>query len=176
MIPIRSAAARPLAALALAAAAFVGCDNAKSEGRRVGQQAPDIVGSDENGVPVKLSDYRGKVVLVDFWATWCGPCRAVLPHEIALVKKTYKDRPFAVLGVNRDERAEDLREHLKREPQPWKNIFDKGAISGDWGIQGLPSFVLIDADGAIRGKWVGAQDWDEVEKAVDKFVRAAEGK
>jgi thiol-disulfide isomerase/thioredoxin len=71
---------------------------------RIGKQAPDIIGEDLSGARFKLSDYRGKVVLLVFWASWCGPCIASVPHEKELVER-FKGRPFAVIGVNADAKA-----------------------------------------------------------------------
>jgi thiol-disulfide isomerase/thioredoxin len=145
-------------------------------GTTVGLKAREIEGADTDGTTVKLSQYRGKVVLVDFWATWCGPCIGLIPHEKKLVEK-YKNRPFVILGVSNDHSLEDLQRFLKRDPLPWPNIFDKGSdILNDWLVQGLPTLVLVDAGGNIVGRWVGAGEPNGVDQAVEKAVKRAEGK
>ena len=88
-----------------------GCDESNSIGVDVGNKAPEIGGESADGIPVQLSKYNGKVVLVDFWATWCGPCRALIPHEKELHRQ-YDTRPFVILGVSRDEKREERRTHV----------------------------------------------------------------
>jgi thiol-disulfide isomerase/thioredoxin len=146
------------------------------ESTAVGPKAREIEGADTDGTMVKLSQYRGKVVLVDFWATWCGPCIGLIPHEKKLVEK-YKNRPFVILGVSNDIKREQLEGFLKRDPLPWPNILDEGSkITTDWHVQALPTLVLVDASGNIVGRWVGAGETNEVDQAVEKAVKRAEGK
>src|SRR5262249_22576843 len=145
------------AGLVVALACIPGCDPPPPEGKEVGNLAPEVVGEDLNGNPVRLSDYRGKVVLLDFWGTWCAPCRAIIPHEREMVERRYKDRPFVILGVANDS-AETLKEFLKTNPMPWPNIVDANRIvEKEWGVHHLPTLVLIDHRGVIRQRWEGAQ-------------------
>src|SRR5688572_12569567 len=74
----------------------------------VGKPAPELSAVDFDGKPVKLSDYRGKVVVVVFWASWCGPCLKMIPHEKELATR-FHDRPFAMIGVNNDSEPERAR-------------------------------------------------------------------
>lgn len=138
----------------------------------VGKPAPPIEGTDVDGRPVKLSEFRGKVVVVDFWATWCGPCRKLIPHEKALVKRM-QGRPFVLLGVSNDDDLADLRNLVQKEQIAWPNIYDGrgGPITRTWGPDGFPTFYLIDAKGVIRYLDINP---NELDKAVDTLVAEAE--
>jgi peroxiredoxin len=141
---------------------------------RVGAKAPKLDGVSTSGEPIRLSDYRGKVVLVDFWATWCGPCVALIPHEKELVARM-AGRPFAFIGVSADHDREELQEFIVKNQLPWPNIFDEGKKLGrTWQVEFLPTIFLIDADGVIRHKFIGASR--ELDAAVDKLVTQAEAR
>ena len=154
--------------------ALGGCNEA-SIGVRTGQQAPDFQGEDASGVPIKLSSYRGKVVLLDFWATWCGPCRKMIPHELELAKR-YAGRPFAIVGVSADSSREALREFLAEQKLPWPNVFDgsSGPIARAWRVEAFPTFVLIDQDGIVRKAFVGAGSPETMDAAIEEWVQRAE--
>ncbi|HEX3146505.1 MAG TPA: TlpA disulfide reductase family protein [Gemmataceae bacterium] len=152
-------------------------DKLPPEGMRAGNTCPEIAGLDAEGKPIKLSEYRGKVVLVSFWATWCPPCRKLLPHEREMVTVKYKDRPFVLLGVAADA-PDTLKGFLKTNPMPWPNIADdQGVIGKQWQVDSIPSAVLVDHEGVIRRTWIGnGLDPGEVWYAVDPLVVDAEKK
>ncbi|HKA08487.1 MAG TPA: TlpA disulfide reductase family protein, partial [Gemmataceae bacterium] len=106
----------------------------------VGNPVPDIEGTDLEGKKVKLSSYRGKVVLFDFWATWCGPCVAMIPHERDLVEKL-KDKPFALLSVNVDDEKSTVTEFLGKDKMPWNHWWDgpKGPVCKMFRIHSYPT-------------------------------------
>jgi thiol-disulfide isomerase/thioredoxin len=145
----------------------------------VGKTAPDIAGEDLDGKPFKLSDYKGKVVLVDFWATWCGPCMKLVPHNRRLVE-TYSGRPFALIGVNADEDEADLSANLKRHKVNWRSFKntagDGPPIAEQWNVDGFPSLYLIDHKGVIRKTWDEFPDVEALDTAVAELVAAAEKK
>src|SRR5262249_43343478 len=92
------------------------------------------------------------VVLVSFWATWCGPCMGLVPHEKALVEKM-KGRPFALVGVNGDDDREKAKSISAREGIRWRSFWNGGPARGiptQWGVGGWPAVYVIDADGVIR--------------------------
>ena len=153
-----------------------GCGDSNTIGVEVGRKAPEISGESTDGVPVRLSQYHGKVVLLDFWATWCGPCRTMIPHEKDLYRQ-FDTRPFVILGISADHKREDLKGFVAQEKLPWPNIFDGGGtIRNDWGVSGLPTLVLIDHKGIILARWdgLGPNTMAEIEKAVDEAVREAD--
>lgn len=144
--------------------------------RGLGKPAPKIEGEDLDGRPMKLSDFRGNVVLVSFWATWCGPCMKLIPHERALVARL-KDKPFAIVGVNGDVEPEALSKALKETVIPWRSFqdkrADKEAISVEWKVFGWPTLYLIDHRGVIRKRWIGAPPAEILDRETDQLVEAA---
>ena len=91
----------------------------------VGNVAPEIEGEDIGGEPMKLSDYRGKVVVLVFWAIWCGPCMGMIPHEKDLVER-HKGQPFALLGINSDTDREKLKATIAENGITWRSWWDQG--------------------------------------------------
>jgi thiol-disulfide isomerase/thioredoxin len=136
-----------------------------------GSVVPDIEGTDLDGKKVKLSSYRGKVVLLDFWATWCGPCVAMIPHERELVSKL-SGKPFALLSVSVDDDKATLTDFQSKEKMPWAHWWDgvKGPVAKMFRVRAYPTLYLIDAKGVVRKKWVGAPKSDELDKAIDEAL------
>ena len=141
----------------------------------VGNPVPDVEGVDADGKKVKLSSYKGKVVLFDFWATWCGPCVAMIPHERELVEKL-KGKPFALVGVNVDEEKSDFTGFLKGDKMPWDHWWDgsKGPLAKTFKVRAYPTLYLIDAKGIVRKKWIGSPGNEVLDKSVEELVAEAE--
>jgi thiol-disulfide isomerase/thioredoxin len=140
----------------------------------VGKVIPDIVGTDLGGNAVKFSSYKGKVVLVDVWATWCGPCVRMIPHSRELVTKL-KDKPFVLLSVSCDDEQKTLTDFLEKQPMPWDHWFDGrgGAVAKSLRVRAFPTLYLIDHAGVIRHKWVGNPGNEKLDKAVEELVEEA---
>ena len=135
----------------------------------VGKVAPEIVGEDIDGKPLKLSDYRGKVVVLTFWGHWCGPCRAMYPHERTLVQRL-GDKPFALLGINSDSDRDDLQKTVKKEKMTWRNVWDfstDGPISTSYNVSSSPAIYVLDHNGVIRN--IGPRG-DNLDAAVDALL------
>ncbi|MHB8974649.1 MAG: TlpA family protein disulfide reductase [Pirellulaceae bacterium] len=121
----------------------------------VGSQAMEISGESYGGQSLKLSDFRGKVVVLDFWADWCPPCREMMPHEKQLVEEL-KDRPFALLGVYSDDKQK-LQALVDRGEVTWDNWVDErgGKISRTWRVSSIPTIYVLDHLGRIRHEHLG---------------------
>ncbi len=119
-----------------------------------GQNLPDFsegtVDLDEN--PISLADYKGKIVLLDFWAVWCGPCLGEIPNVKEVYEK-YHHKGFDVIGVSFDKDEAVLREFIKEKEIPWKQILDKdgfrGVFAKQYGVSGIPAPFLIDRNGKV---------------------------
>lgn len=134
-----------------------------------GADAPAITGKDQNEQDVALVDLKGKVVLVDFWATWCGPCRASLPHIKDLFEK-YNGKGLEVLAVSLDREKEPWVTYIAESGmgmEKYHNIYDEGGANADvYAIQYIPSKFLIDADGKMIGRFDNEDELDSKLKEI----------
>jgi thiol-disulfide isomerase/thioredoxin len=139
----------------------------------IGKVAPEIEGVDIDGRPLKLSDHRGKVVVLTFWATWCGPCMELVPHERALVERL-AGKPFVLLGISGDEDRERAKRAVVEERITWKSWWNggpTGPITETFSVEGWPTVYVLDARGTIRSKEVFEKKLDE---AVDALLKEME--
>ena len=118
-----------------------------------GSVFPDFNVKDLDGKPLSVAGFKGKVVLIDFWATWCGPCRAELPNVIATYKK-YHDQGFEIIGVSLDSDREKLDAFLKKvDGVSWQQFFDGQGWSNElavkYGVESIPFTILVGMDGKI---------------------------
>ena len=118
----------------------------------IGQQAPEISLPDPNGKEIKLSSFRGKYVLIDFWASWCGPCRNENPNVVKAYKK-YKDKNFTILGVSLDSEKNEWTDAIEMDGLTWTQVSDLkfwgSMVVPLYHIESIPANVLIDPDGKI---------------------------
>jgi thiol-disulfide isomerase/thioredoxin len=141
----------------------------------VGSMAPESVCVNLDGKAVKLSELKGKVVVLDFWFTSCGPCKALIPHTRELVKKN-DGRPFVFVNISVDEEKENLTKFMAKTPMPWTHWWDgKNELSGFWEVEAYPTLYVIDHKGIIRFKTVGLDPEDsDFDATIEKLVKAAE--
>jgi peroxiredoxin len=136
----------------------------------IGKEAPEIEGEDAEGRPFKLSDHRGKVVVLTFSGNWCGPCVAMYPQERAMVEG-HRGRPFALLSVNTDADRTTLREAIGKGEITWPCWWDggpSGPITLRWGIDRFPSVFVLDHKGVIRHRDLRGEALD---RAVDQMIQ-----
>lgn len=131
--------------------------------RPVDQPSPALTLKDIDGTMHALSDYKGKVVLVNFWASWCPPCREEMP-SIQRLKTTLADRPFAILGIDSGEDLSDSSAFLARMKVDFTILPDAEAIATrQWKVYALPTSFLIDKQGHVRYVLTGPTEWDQGE-------------
>lgn len=129
----------------------------------VGQPFPAFAEKDLNGQPLVLADFKGKVVLIDFWATWCGPCIAELPNVTAAYEK-YHGKGFEIIGISLDKSRDALTDFIKEKNMPWPQYFDGlgwgSKLGQQYGIQSIPATYLLDREGKIVAKGLRGSDLD----------------
>ncbi|MCR9207031.1 MULTISPECIES: TlpA family protein disulfide reductase [Rhodopirellula] len=130
----------------------------------IGVAAPDIVGADIDGKQMRLSDNRGKVVLLVFWASWCGPCIGDIPHEKELYAK-FADRPFVIVGVNADDTLKSAQLSVSENAIPWRSFWNgpdgiDGPITTNWNVRAWPTVYVLDSEGTIRFKHLRRESLD----------------
>lgn len=127
----------------------------------VGRPAPDFTLPDLDGRRVRLSDLRGKAVLINFWATWCPPCREEMPQIEAFYRR-YRDRT-EVLGIDVGESAEQVRAFLDNNPYSWHFLLDTNfQVTDRYRVFAIPTSYFIDKDGIIRGLYMGAVNAERI--------------
>jgi thiol-disulfide isomerase/thioredoxin len=127
----------------------------------VGAIFPDFNEKDVAGKPMSIANDKGKVVLVDFWATWCGPCRAELPNVLGTYNK-YHDKGFEIIGISLDQDQARLADFTKSMNMTWPQIFDgqgwQNKLAVKYGIESIPATFLLDGEGKIIGRDLRGED------------------
>lgn len=146
-------------------------------GYKVGQLAPDMELTNINGEKMKLSDLRGKMVLIDFWASWCRPCRMANPHVVKAYAD-YKDKEFkngngfTVWGVSLDRGKDAWLKAVKADQLTWEtNFLGNQNIAGQYGVRSIPSQFLIDGEGIIVASFVGYNPDDSFEGKLKALLK-----
>jgi cytochrome c biogenesis protein CcmG/thiol:disulfide interchange protein DsbE len=130
------------------------------------EAAEDFTRNDLSGNPVHLADYHGKVVLLNFWATWCGPCMEEIP-VFARWQKQYGPAGLQVLGVSMDDDEKSVQRYLQKTPISYPIVMGDTALAKLYGgVLGLPMTYLIDAHGKIAGRYLGGTDLAAVEGKI----------
>ena len=182
--PIRGAAAP---ALALGLALALGCARKEpapgagvdqgapsADAGAIGSVAPAFAHSDLDGKTVQLSDFKGKVVIVDFWATWCPPCRAEVPDLVRLQSK-YGDEGLAVVGLSLDAGgAKDVRPFADEFNVNYTMLIANDETASAYGgILGIPTTFVIDRQGRIAKRFIGLTEYKAFEEAIVPLLQVA---
>jgi peroxiredoxin len=139
-----------------------------------GDAAPEIEGEDLDGKPMKLSEFRGKVVVLDFWGDWCPHCRPAYTYQNHLVKRM-EGEPFVLLGVNCDATKDQAKLVVKNHKLTWRSWYDGdaqmiGPIYTKYGIKGIPTTFIIDKKGVIQQRFDGQTNEFMLDPAVDQVM------
>lgn len=137
---------------------------------RAGRPAPDFALADLRGNTVRLSDLRGKVVFINFWASWCGPCQQEMP-EIEKVYQKYVDKGVVFLGVDIQESSSVVRQFVQRGGYNWTFLLDAtGLVTSRYGVTAIPTSFFVDRNGVIREVYLGALDKRGVESRLSNLL------
>jgi peroxiredoxin len=135
-----------------------------------GNLAPDFTLTDLDGHKLTLSDYRGKVVLLDFWATWCGPCRTEIPHFVEMQNK-YGPQDFQVIGISMDDDAKPVRQFAQQYKLNYPVAVGDDKLADRFGgVMGLPVNFIIDRQGRVHAKYLGATDVSVFDRDVKDLL------
>lgn len=136
----------------------------------VGSRFPDFEEKDLDGKRLSVANYKGKVVLIDFWATWCGPCVRELPNVLQTYEK-YHDKGFDIIGISLDKEKEKLTSFMEKKEMKWAQYFDglgwANKLAGKYGVQSIPMTYLLDGEGKIIAKNLRGE---ALEEAVAKVL------
>ncbi len=141
-------------------------NNLNNAAPAIGAMAPEFAFKDTEGETHALEDYRGNIVVLDFWATWCGPCKRVMP-EMQKLHEDYKDRGVVVIGMNGNERGGDPAAYMEKQGYDYQLLLETESSWQDYGIRGIPAFFVIAPDGKLVWSGTGAQ-----KSTHDNLIRA----
>ena len=142
----------------------------KTKNKSIGTASLDVTLNDSSGTMVSTKDFRGKIILIEFWASWCKPCREANPGLKALYSNL-KDRDFEIIGISWDKDWAKWKQAIIKDGLPWKQVIDEKGKYGDLGsyydLEAIPDNILIDKDGKILGVGLSQK---EIEEIVSKIL------
>jgi len=135
-----------------------------------GRATFDFVLKDEHNLPVKLADYKGKVVIVNFWATWCGPCKSEIPDFVKLYSQ-YKDKGLVIVGISVDDSPEQLQAFMREFHMNYPVVQMRPEVEDAWGpFYGYPTSFIVARDGSICTKHIGPATHDQFESEIKALL------
>lgn len=163
-----------IAAVGLATALYLSVHRRAARNQPADRPAPAIVLTDLSGQTINPAGYKGKVVLVNFWAAWCTPCREEIPQFVALQEK-YRARGFQAVGISLDDPEGPLRDFCREYKVNYPIVMgDQKIAEAFGGVLGLPTTFLIGRDGRIHIRQVGATDFPRLEQEISALLQAGQ--
>ena len=161
---------RRLLLVMLLAVIVTGCSKGDS-GQSLSGGAPDFTLPSVDGSMVSMSDYNGKVILVDFWATWCPPCQEMIPI-LSKLHKRYSDKGLVILGVSLDrDGLEMLGAYVHEKMIPYKVVMGDNRISNAFGgVSSIPTMYIVDRDGRLVRKLTGYHSYGQLEEQIKRYL------
>jgi peroxiredoxin len=141
----------------------------RSQGISPGQRAPEFTLNDFDGNAVSLTDLRGQVVMLNFWASWCGPCREEMP-DMQRVYDDLKDDGFTILAVSLDQSQDDARKFIDENGFTFLVVMDDAAVADMYEVTGIPKTLIIDRDGIVRQVRVGQLNESSLRQLVEEWL------
>ncbi|HLX67590.1 MAG TPA: TlpA disulfide reductase family protein, partial [Puia sp.] len=136
----------------------------------IGRVAPEFTQADTKGKPVALSSFKGQYVLIDFWASWCGPCRVENPNVLKAYRN-FRSKGFTILGVSLDEKKDKWLAAIRQDDLPWTQVSDlkgwRNEVAVQYGVEGIPMNFLLDKEGKIVAKGLIGPN---LEKQLEEFL------
>ena len=146
---------------------FIGCTN-RSE--RTANAASDFILQDMDGKKVNLADFKGKPVLIDFWATWCPPCRDAIP-AIEKLHKTYSGKGLVVLGISLDQGGwDDVKSFIAEYGITYPVLKGTEEVAAQYKVRTIPMLVIVDKEGKIYKRYLGFGDDQQLEKEIKSVL------
>jgi peroxiredoxin len=157
-------------AVAACAESRVEPESGAAEGINKGDRALAFTLESLDGTEISLSDHRGNVVLINFWATWCGPCRAELP-AFEQAYQSYRDQGFVILGVNEQEAPQVIEPFLAEMGVTYPILLDKqGQVMSEYRVLGMPTSLFVDRVGVIQMRHTGLLTAEQLETELSKLL------
>lgn len=151
-------------------AVLIGCTRSDERSTAASGDAPNFKLQDLNGKTVQLSDFKGKPVVLEFWATWCQPCRDSIPG-LAKLHKDYADKGLVILAISLDGGApEDIRMFQKEHGMTYTVLMGNEEVASQYSVRTIPMTLVLDKSGKIRKRYLGAGNEDAVENIVKQLL------
>ncbi len=160
---------KALALSILVFALLLGCTRSDERTAGASGDAPDFKLQDLNGKTVQLSDFKGKPVLLEFWATWCQPCRDSIPGMEKL-HRDYAGKGLVLLAVSVDGAVEELRAFQKERGMTYTVLMGTEDVASRYGVRSIPLTIMLDKSGKIQRRWLGAGNEEDIENTVKLFL------